>query len=95
MKPDLPWWWRTGDALSQLFNAAVLGGSSNESVSGRASRVVRWDDPDHTAWRVTYDTINFIFFMQDNHCDEAYDADLERGRRLLRSHTYRINNAAK
>jgi len=45
VKPDLPWWWRTGDALSQLFNAAVLGGSSNESVSGRASRIVRWDNP--------------------------------------------------
>jgi len=90
-----PYYIRVGDAFSQLINTAILGGDANESISGRSSRIVRWDSPDHKAWMVAYQVINALFFLQENHCDESYDADLERARRLSRSHTYRINNAAK
>lgn len=90
-----PWWLRSGDALSQLINAAVLRGEANESISGRASRIVRWDNPDHKAWQSAYKVINTIFFREENHCDAAYDADVRRAGKLLHVHNQRVQRASR
>lgn len=85
-----PYYMRVGDAFSQLINTAILGGDANESISGRASRIVRWDNPDHRVWNLAYRVINALFFLQENHCDEAYDNDVSRAARLLKQHSDRV-----
>jgi len=80
-----PWWVSVGDALSQLVNATILMGHSNESVSGRCYREVVFNRK-QGAWRFFYDTINSIAFLQDNHCREAYSNDVAQAARLLNYH---------
>jgi len=53
-------------ALSQLCNA-LIGGHSNESISGRSYR---------EGWALAT-VINAIFFWQSNHCRGAYHKDVE------------------
>lgn len=74
---------RVGDALSQLVNVAVLlGENPNESISGRAFRRQRYSLP----WRIVYNTVNFLFFNQFNHCRHAYLQDLHRARATIQRH---------
>ena len=74
---------RVGDALSQLVNVAVLlGENANESISGRAFRRQRHSLP----WRIVYNTVNFLFFNQFNHCRHAYLQDLHRARDTVQRH---------
>ena len=71
---------RVGDAFSQLLNVTFLfGDNPNESISGRAYRLNKLSIP----WHVAYLVINFIFFLQNDHCFRAYQADLDRARRML------------
>jgi len=80
-----PWWVSVGDALSQLINAALLKGHPNESVSGRCYRETVLKS-NRGAWMFAYDTINSLFFLQENHCKEAYDGDVAMAARLLSYH---------
>ena len=61
------------NAWSQLCNA-LIGGHSNESISGRAYR---------EQWAIRY-IINLIFFWQNNHCRGAYNADRDWAMEYLR-----------
>jgi hypothetical protein len=54
------------NAFSQFCNA-LIGGHSNESVSGRSYR---------EGWKLMY-AINAIFFWQSNHCRGAHHKDVE------------------
>jgi hypothetical protein len=54
-------------AIDQLINA-ILGGSPDETLSAYA-----WRNQD---WR--YKFINALFFWQENHCKNAYDAEVTR-----------------
>ena len=65
--------------LSQGVNCALLNGSPDQTVSARA--YVNRSDP---VWGSTYHTINVIFFWQDNHCKESYEADVEFAEQMLR-----------
>jgi len=68
-----------GDALSQLFNAAVfLSGNANQSVSGRCH-----EQRDHRFFGKLRVVINALFFLQDDHCKESWEADLRRARRRI------------
>jgi hypothetical protein len=71
---------RVGDALSQLVNVTLLfGDSANESISGRAYR----QRNEYQRWCFAYKMINALFFFQDDHCRESYEADVLRAIRLL------------
>ena len=74
---------RIGDATSQLLSVAFFfGDNPNESLSGRAYRQGRIQWP----WVALKAVINIIFFWQEDHCREAYFADLKRARQLIIDH---------
>ena len=70
---------KIGDALSQLFNVALLPRhretTANESISGRAHRM---------GWRRVERVIDMLFSpWERDHCRRAHDADLRRARELI------------
>lgn len=65
-----------GSALSQVVNA-LIGGNPNESLSGRAYRLK------DKGWGWLYKTLNTIFFFQEDHCQMAYEKDIEDAGRVL------------
>jgi hypothetical protein len=66
-----------GDALSQLLNVLLLPDiedtNANESISGRCHR---------KDWKIPKGFINFLFFLQEDHCKLAFEKDLQRAREL-------------
>ena len=64
-----------GGAVSQLANVIFLLGNPNESISGRSHR-----EP----WPLAKKIINKIFFLQKDHCKEAYEADLAWVKNLIK-----------
>lgn len=62
-----------GIACTQALNA-VLGGWADESTSSRAHR-----QQHKLRWRLARRLINAIFFLQADHCLQAFEA--EQGRR--------------
>lgn len=69
------WFIRAGDATSQLVNSVLFNGKPNESISGRAARVVVFERRDSKLWKTLYWGINGLFFWQQNHCVVAYVSD--------------------
>lgn len=71
---------RCGDALSQLVNVVLLFGKNpNESISGRSYRL----NHKH-GWKQLEVVIDFLFSpWSDQHCKEAYLADLGRAYDLI------------
>ena len=69
-----------GSALSQLLNVLTASDLTktgpNESVSARAYR----QNLPRQKW------INRIFFMQENHCEDAYMSDVYDAQALLEEH---------
>lgn len=61
-------------AFDQMLNA-VLGGTSDETLSSRAHRMRVKRHP-YTWWLA--DVIDAIFFWDDDHCKEAYEGELLR-----------------
>lgn len=75
--------WRLGDATSQWFNAAILGGDANESISGRAARITAVENKQHRGWNTAYRWINKAMSRwQENHCMEAFLNDVARAQAL-------------
>ena len=70
-----------GDATSQWVNVVfLLSQNPNESISGRSWRLRK----NHTGWGYAKKAIDFLLsWMEDDHCYKAYQADLERARRLV------------
>lgn len=58
-------------AIDQLINTCI-GGYADETLSSRAHRRRLRGKPG-VAW-----VIDHIFFWQDNHCQEAYESELNR-----------------
>lgn len=62
-------------ATSQFFNALLLGGDNNYSISADAHRLKR---------RRLEKFINILFSpFEKNHCFQAYLSDIEKANRLL------------
>jgi hypothetical protein len=61
-------------AVDRVINAA-LGGSAEETLSSRAYRAHR-DGQWPGIWMMPI--IDFIFFWQDRHCENAYRYERER-----------------
>lgn len=70
---------KIGDAMSQLFNVALLPRhretTANESISGRAHRL---------GWRRAERFIDWLFSpWEPEHCRRSHEADLRRARQLI------------
>jgi cell division inhibitor SulA len=71
--------YKVGDALSQLFNVALLprhhDTNANESISGRAHRL---------GWKRTEAVIDWLFSRwEKDHCRLSHEADVARAEELL------------
>lgn len=77
--------WSVGDCLSQLANNLLFFGlNGNESLSRRAHRVAVIEGKTNSAWAVTRKVINTIFFMEEDHCADAYWKDVARAEALIK-----------
>lgn len=61
-------------AIDQLANV-LLRGEPDETLSSRAHRMRM---KGHPVWGWTARAINLIFFMQTDHCYEAFEAEQRR-----------------
>jgi hypothetical protein len=77
----LAWLTKTGSAFSQILNTMLLQGDPNESISGRSYRL-----RDNKYWGISYKLVNMLFFLQEDHCKEAYDKDLVWSERYVENH---------
>ena len=64
--------------FSQGINCLLLGGHHDQTVSARA-HVNRH----RFGWCVAYRIINLLFFWQENHCRESYQADVDFAKEVL------------
>ncbi len=62
------------DSLSQVLNVALLNGDANESVSGRAYR---------ENWETVVKIVDSLFFIDPDHCRNAYLSDLARAYAII------------
>jgi hypothetical protein len=67
------WLFKLATLCSQAFNALVLGGSPDESVSGRAHR---------EGWRLEW-WIDRLFFWEPHHCRRAHESDVAFAKMIL------------
>lgn len=81
----------TADALTQLFNAALIPGAAhtnaNESTSGRCYRMgVLEGDLDWLKWMRRIDWFFEVVCVEFEHCEHAYYKDLARAQAYLERH---------
>lgn len=60
--------------FSRFINAAFFGGSTHQTTSARA-----YIEP----WPMRQRFINALFFWQDNHCQRAWQREVENARKTL------------
>jgi len=60
-------------AIDQLFHA-LIGGHADETLSASAYR----NRNKSKAWNWLYNTLNLIFFWEDNHCYLSYYNEINR-----------------
>jgi len=65
---------------SRLFNAAVFGGSTYQTVSARA-----WIEGQADAiWARRRDRIDRVFWFDPHHCQRAWQNEVDAARKTLR-----------
>ena len=87
----LSYFFRVGNAISQLMNVTFLGGQyANESVSGRCYQ----NEHKSKAWHLGRRAIDYAFKKlvdQDGHCRDAFLTDLADANRVLKVSKERLN----
>lgn len=79
-----PYWQRGADTISQLLNAWLFNGASDESLSGRSYQNTvlraRFGLPVQRRWRVIRLLAEWLFWLRDHgqHTELAYWQDIER-----------------
>jgi len=68
------WFQRLLVIISQTFNALILLGDPDETVSARAYR---------TPWPRVAATLDALWFWEEDHCRASFGRDLQRASRLL------------
>lgn len=68
--------------MSRFINAAFFGGSTYQTLSAR-SHVEYVSNPQSRKWRVIRGAINAIFFVQDDHCLDAWQAEIAHAEKTL------------
>ena len=87
-----PYLVRVGDLSSQALNTVLLGGSPDESTSGRSYRQGVLQG--HKGWSLMRKFVDGLFSVyEQDHCKKAYRADLERARFRLRQKKSPSGNA--
>ena len=66
------WLLRVSAWVSQTINLWLLFGHHDMTISARC-----YINKDKPYWRVAYKYINAIFWFQENHCKESFDADIK------------------
>jgi len=67
-----------GEAISQLGHAVLFGGSPNITISARCYLERR-----KPIWRTAYKVINWVFFLQVDHCRDSWVSDIDFARKAL------------
>lgn len=70
----MTYWLSVAIALDQLLNT-LLAGAPDETLSSRAHRM---RVKGHRYWGWTARAINLLFFLQQDHCRQAYESELAR-----------------
>ena len=70
---------RIATLCSQAINTVFLLGSPDMTVSARCY-INRYKP----YWRVAYKVINKLFWFQENHCKESFDADIKYAEEVQR-----------
>lgn len=65
--------------LSRAINAFIFDGSTAQTLSARCYL----EAPRSPAWERRRRIVNAIFFWQPNHCQWAWEAEVERARYVL------------
>ena len=65
--------------FSRMLNAILFNGSTAQTLSARAYI----DGQDSVFWQRIGQSINLLFFWQDNHIADAWAAEVERARYTL------------
>lgn len=74
-----PYLVRVGDLASQALNTILLGGTPDESTSGRSYRQGVLQG--HKGWAWMRKLVDWLFSgYEQEHCKKAYQADLERAK---------------
>jgi hypothetical protein len=73
-----PYLIRVGDWLSAGLNTLLLGGTPDESTSGRSWREGELEG--NPVWQRRRQRIDWLIWWEDDHCRRAYEADLQRAR---------------
>lgn len=74
-----PYLVRVGDLASQALNTILLGGTPDESTSGRSYRQGVLQG--HKGWSQMRKFVDGLFSpWEEDHCKKAYEADLERAK---------------
>ena len=88
MTDNRPYLVRVGDLASQALNTILLGGTPDESTSGRSYRQGVLGD--HKGWSRMRKFVDGLFSVyEQDHCKKAYHADLERAKLRIQSNANR------
>ena len=68
----MAWLLRVSAWASQTINLWVLFGHHDMTVSARC-----YINRHKPVWGVAYRVVNKVFFWQDDHCKESFDADIK------------------
>lgn len=66
------------EVLSQAFNAIVLRGNPNVTVSARC-----YLNRHRAGWSTAYRAINRVFFWQEDHCRSSWVSDIVFARQAV------------
>jgi hypothetical protein len=66
--------------FSRFTNATLLGGSTYQTISSRAYIE---SEEGSKGWMRTRKVINTIFFFQEEHCREAWEAEVFHAKKTL------------
>jgi hypothetical protein len=68
-----------GSLLSRAINAFVFNGSTAQTTSARA----HIEAPHDPVWDRRRRLINKLFFLEEDHCAEMWEREVERARYVL------------
>lgn len=71
------WGYNVLIALDQLCNA-LLRGAADETLSSRTYRGAMLANAPKRRWKILYLMIEGVFFWETNHCQMAYESELNR-----------------
>ena len=74
------WGAQSAIAFDQFVNAFLFGGWADETFSARCYRQGRraFERGERDRWLIAWRAVDMLFFWQDGHCAQAFDAERAR-----------------